>query len=117
MTFDVLQSVHATITRFCLRYIHLSLICVWLQGHFFTLFAGSTLKKHIRDHLEKRLHYPIEFFWGDGGNNAVKDHYVPVRDRYPHSNPMMVLVVHWRIYIINIHTPTPCLIGKMMVYC
>ncbi|KAG5410922.1 hypothetical protein IGI04_007241 [Brassica rapa subsp. trilocularis] len=85
------KSVHATITSSDRRYIGRSLTCEWLQA--------------IRDHVEKRLHYHIEFFWGDTGTNAVKDDYVPLRDRYPHSNPMSVGVVHWCIDIINIHPP------------
>ncbi|KAG5384400.1 hypothetical protein IGI04_035870 [Brassica rapa subsp. trilocularis] len=83
MTFNVLYSVHATITS----------------------SGRKALNKQIRDHVEKRLHYHIKFFWGDTGTNAVKDDYVPLRDRYPHSNPMSVAVVHWSIDIINIRPP------------
>ncbi|KAF2597694.1 hypothetical protein F2Q68_00010784 [Brassica cretica] len=110
------NSVHATITRSGRRYIGRSRICEWLQAVLGTFFVGgSALNKQIRDHVEKMLHYLIEFCWGDTGTNVVKDDYVPFRDQYPHSNPMSVLVVHWRIDIINICPPNLVRLGKLMV--
>ncbi|KAF3541283.1 hypothetical protein F2Q69_00019292 [Brassica cretica] len=74
MTFNVLQSEGATITSLALR--------------------ERALNKQKRDHCDKRLHYLIEFFRANMTDNAVPDDYVPLRDRYPYSNPMLVLEVH-----------------------
>ena len=107
MAFNVLQSEHATITRYALRYSKEQfLICVWLHSVLATLFfKASALNKQIRDHCDKRLHYLIEFFRANMCKNAALDDYVLLMDRYPYSNPVMVLQVHWRIYIIHIQPP------------
>ncbi|KAG5410403.1 hypothetical protein IGI04_006722 [Brassica rapa subsp. trilocularis] len=109
ITFDVLQSEGATITSSALRYSNgLSRICVWLQCVLNLLFVRErTLNKQIRDHCDKRLHYLIEFFRANMRDNAVPDDDVPLRDRYPYSNPMLVLEVHRCIDIIHIHPPKP----------
>lgn len=108
MTFNVLQSEGATITTSALRYSNgESLISVWLQCELNLLFVRySALNKQIRDHCGKRLHYLIEFFRANMFDNAVPDDNVPVRDRYPYSNPMVVLEVHRCIDIIHIHPHT-----------
>ncbi|KAG5375503.1 hypothetical protein IGI04_040099, partial [Brassica rapa subsp. trilocularis] len=114
MTFDVLQSEGATITSSALRYSNgLSRICVWLQCVLNLLFVRErALNKQIRDHCDKRLHYLIEFFRANMRDNAVPDDDVPLRDRYPYSNPMLVLEVHRCIDIIHIHPPNLLRLAK-----
>jgi len=114
MAFNVFQSEHATITKYALRYSNSqSLICLWLQNVLDTLFVrASAINKQIRDHCDKRLHYLIEFFRANMRDNAVPDDDVPLRDRYPYSNPMLVLEVHRRIDIIHIHPPNLLRLAK-----
>ncbi|KAG5400043.1 hypothetical protein IGI04_014650 [Brassica rapa subsp. trilocularis] len=105
MTFNVLQSEGATITCSALRYSNgLSRICVWLQCVLNLLFVKErALNKQIRDHCDKMLHYLIDFFRANMRDNVVPDEDVPLKDRYPYSNPMLVLEVHRCIDIIHIH--------------
>ncbi|KAG5383148.1 hypothetical protein IGI04_034618 [Brassica rapa subsp. trilocularis] len=114
MTFDVLQSENPTITSSALRYSNgLSRICVWLQCVLNLLFVRErALNKQIRDHCDKRLHYLIEFCRPNMRDNAVPDDDVPLRDRYPYSNPMLVLEVHRCIDIIHIHPPNLLRLAK-----